>query len=398
MSWSTSPSRALRQQLERSQQYRKSPSRELHFRGATGEHRSQRSQSSRRASLTIEPGSSISNQWYSLFTDRLLYRNPRRPSSPQAPRPQTVSRPYEDMTQSPRRRTAPDSSEAALPDAQSIARYNLAHRSGICEGEDYSLANSTHSGSKKHTHGPQSCFDDNTGAAVHHFSEQYRPRTRGKHGYEVQRERSAPYAVASASALDNHYQKPMMEGYAGAFLGEFEKPLESPHIPRPASCGAGAIALQRLNDHSELPYASFDLAMSSSKFSSYARHPSGDGMMPRHQYQNGDRHRPSDKDVPEGHLDVFDLELLESMQLEEHYQLMRGPSSRHNIACDGASPVDHSDAGLSRAAVGHLLHIQPSTCEPTQFLDDRVKLHRPTLHKHKHEEVFNPYKKPHLFA
>src|SRR5689334_12423861 len=86
--WATSPPQTPRHHMAASLKHRNSIAKERHFTHASIEHIGDASQTSHQASPTIESESSVSNQWFSFFTKRLLYRNQRPPSFKQSLQPQ----------------------------------------------------------------------------------------------------------------------------------------------------------------------------------------------------------------------------------------------------------------------------------------------------------------------
>ena len=408
VSWSTSPGRAPIQSYDMLPEQRKSLSRESCFSYASGEHRRRRSQDVGRASPTVEPESSISNQWFNMYTERLLHRNSRSLLGRQAGQPQVVRTLPKDVMLSDQQKGELDNQQRANSSHRgSTSRWRETVKQSGAHG-DFLFLDPIHDSSRKCAHGPQAYINDNRGVRVYHSDERFRPQTRGKHENAARRSYSMPHNAMATSAIGRckpewksdkrtSVHRPNDVDYHDRYqpLGSREPPLGEPYDT------------SRLALPSSYAYeASFSPKAPHLRIDDCAGSPlQSDRLVHVVDLQAEHRCRLGSIGLSEGGLDAFDLDLLMSAQPEGQYCRPGATFSRYiaksetdlrdRIVGDGLakSPVHALPAEVSQSPHGPF-----STFGSKSPVDPELQLIRGTYHKNMRLEVFNPYKKPHLFA
>lgn len=408
VSWSTTSPQAQKQDPTSAPRYRKLTPNEPCLEHASSKIRSRKGQSSGRASLNIEPESSVSNQWFSLFTERLLYRNQRSSSPTQIIQPLSVSSPPNHMIHSSVRRPEPNSSEKAMSDVRDLNdMHEMSKRSGM--RGDFPFSASLHNVSRKYAHGPQSYLDDNLHTEVHHFREQGRPHARGKHKYRAASACSVLHNADATPILDSHCQAPEQPRCLRAVPLNHTHHVNSltglPYTPFHAPYGVSASAPPNSSTYEEQHRQSLPLPTWNSASNRFAMNcPPLDNAIPDAWYSSERRPRRTDTGVLNGGegLDAFDLQLLESVHPEKRCGQLEGRPLTHDTAIHAGIQDSSLDSGqaqsLRTTELAHLLHKESSTSQSIQLIDHQLELRKPTFQRGRNEEPFNPYKKPVLFA
>lgn len=405
--WSASPPQDPRRNSDQLPQCRMSLSRKVCSLHGSGEDTNDRTRRKRRASLTIEPASSVSNQWFNLFTERLLHRKQRPPSPRQGPQPRVAGDLLEHTIAPHARMLEPDSPETTFSHAQSLShRYKTLEGSGA--HGNFAVPRTSRDIDGKHAHRPHRHLNDNLRADTRDLREQDRPRKRGKYEHEAQKEHSVIEYPNAIATFDKHsrgwYWNGCTEQFPSNHVHHIGMPLESPlPLPRMAY-GTGVLPSEDPGVHQNRSCSVAHQVTPSPTFNFHTMGSLADHATSGNHSRDGNREHLGDWGLAQGSLDAFDLGLLESIQSGEQRQRPDQPPSPHDRMLGIEARNLLGEAGQARslrprtpADLTSSLHVQTLSPRPDKLVDSQLRLKRPTLERLK-DKAFNPYKKPHLFA